>query len=156
VAALLLGLLGLAGCGTENVPEFCVNHGPFHEQHDDALGSLTITMNTDGRLLSKLRVPMAAAGADASAFLGDVSKVYTLQTASECAPATAEVGVQGSVLVASYETSCGASNKLGQLDVHLFDSLPSLEEIEVLITSPVAEKHFAINRQCQNAIFRLR
>jgi hypothetical protein len=40
--------------------------------------------------------------------------------------------------------------------VHLFDSLPLLEEIEVFITTPVAEKHFAINRQCENAIFRLR
>jgi len=153
--ALLLGLLGLAGCGTEKGPEFCVNHGPFHEQHGDELGSLTVTLNTDGRMLTNLHLPMAAAGAGATALLGDMSRVYTLQAASECAPIAAEVVVQGNKLVANYETSCGANNKLDQLDVHLFDSMPLLEEIEVVITTPVAEKHFAINRQCRNAIFRL-
>ena len=153
---MLLGVLGLAACGAEKAPEFCKNHGPFHQQHRDELGSLTVTMHAGGGLQSELRLPLAAAGAEGRAILGDVSKVYTVQTASECAPASPSVAEQGNMLVASYETSCGAANKLGQLDVQLFDSLPMLEEIEVFVSTPVAEKHFAINRQCENAIFRLR
>jgi hypothetical protein len=155
-AAVLLALLGLAGCVAEEAPEFCMNHGPFHAQHLDEIGSLTVTMAADGELISEVQLPAVVAGTDAETLFHTPSKVYTVQTASECAPATARGTRQGSILKASYATSCGAGNKLGQLDVHLFDSLPLLEEIEVFITTPVAEKHFAINRQCENAIFRLR
>ncbi|MDA0707070.1 MAG: hypothetical protein O2805_10745, partial [Proteobacteria bacterium] len=79
IAAVLLGLLGLAGCSAEKAPEFCKNHGPFHEQHRDELGSLSVTMTADGYLRSEVRLPMAAVGADSAALLETASNVYTLQ-----------------------------------------------------------------------------
>jgi hypothetical protein len=156
VAALLLVLFGLVACGADKAPEFCKNHAPFHKLHSDELGSLKVILTVDGSLHSEIRLPVAAISSDAGTLLETVSNVYTLQSESECAPLKADVTRQGGILAANYETSCGAGNKLGQLHIHLFDSLPLLEEIEVTVTTPVAEKHFAINRQCESAIFRLK
>jgi hypothetical protein len=63
--------------------------------------------------------------------------------------------MQSGTISASFESRCGAGNKIGQVDVLIFDSSPELEEVEVLVTTPATSKHFAISRQCDAAIFRL-
>ena len=89
------------------------------------------------------------------AVLQDASNVYALQTAAKCT--TAEVTLQTSQdsIIAAYSSSCGADNKLGQIDVLLFESLTELAEVDVSVITPATQKHFAINRQCDSAIFRL-
>lgn len=156
VAGLLTAFIGLAGCGIDKAPDFCKDHGDFHAAHRDELGTLSIVMNADGRLQSEVVLPIAVVGDSAAAVLKDVARVYSLQTSVECTVSTANVSAQDGQLRAHYESQCGTDNKIGQLDVHIFDALPRLEEIEVDITTPVARKHFAINRKCENAIFRLR
>ena len=116
---------------------------------------LAITMVDDGTLSSILTLPASALTEGLGEQLENSQSVYSLQTARDCAAATTVIRRENSKLIATYESRCGADNKIGQLDIVLFDKLPSLEELEVDVVTPVTQKHLAINRQCESAIFRL-
>ena len=152
---IVLLCFALAACAPEQAPEFCRNHALFHDQHLDTLASLDVEMTEEGIILSELLVPSSVMTGLPSALLLESNKVYFLQTENECAMPTVVLNEADNSVTVSYESDCGAGNSVGQLDVLLFETLPSLNEIEVTITTPVTKKHFAINRQCDSAIFRL-
>lgn len=153
LTSLLFG--GITACVQDEAPDFCKNHYEFHAQHADASARLNITMSDNGDIQSLLAMPGAALQESAS-ILGDVANVYTLETATQCTPATTATSRDSDTLRATYTSACGADNKIGQLNVLLFESLPELEEVIVDVTTPATQKHFAIHRQCSNAIFRLK
>lgn len=153
---LAIACVALAACSPEEAPEFCRDHVQFHAEHADTNGMLSVTMTAEGRIESEVRLPVASMGeALALGVLQDVDRVYALQTAADCTAATSTLHSSDGMIVAAYASECGAENKLGQIDVLLFDSLPDLNEVEVTVVTPATQKHFAINRQCESAIFRL-
>jgi hypothetical protein len=55
----------------------------------------------------------------------------------------------------NFAASCGLDNKIGQIDVVLFDHLEAIEEVVVSVATPATSKRFGISRQCDGPIFRL-
>ncbi|MGI9232600.1 MAG: hypothetical protein ACR2RD_03125 [Woeseiaceae bacterium] len=150
-----LTCLAVAACSTERAPEFCRNHALFHAEHAASTAVLSVTMTAHGGIETEIRLPVSTFDQGSTmAVLQDASKVYALQTAEECTAAEVSLSSSNDSIVAAYSSVCGAENKLGQVDVLLFESLPELDEVDVSIVTPATQKHFAINRQCENAIFR--
>ena len=154
---MLMSLLcfALAACAPKQVPEFCRNHALFHDEHLDSLASLNVTMTEEGIIRSELSIPISVMAGVPSELLEDSHKVYTLQTENECVASSEILNEAQMSVTVSYESNCGVDNKIGQLDILLFETLAALDEVEVTVTTPVTQKHFAINRQCDSAIFRL-
>jgi hypothetical protein len=153
---MVLSFLFLAACSKDKVPDFCSNHAQFHAEHAASNAVLSVVMTADGRIDSEVRLPTAMFGGDtARAVLQNVSKVYALQTATECSPGESTLELSEGMIIGGYTSSCGADNKLSQVDVLLFETLPELNEVEVSVVTPVTQKQFAINRQCESAIFRI-
>ena len=149
--------LALAACAPKDAPDFCKNHALFHAEHAASNATLQITLTADGGIDSELHMPVAVVDSlAAEAVLQDASRVFRLQTSTACSAMAATVVAADDALVATYAADCGADNKLGQIDVLLFDELPELHEVDVLVVTPATQKHFAINRQCGSAIFRLK
>jgi len=114
-------------------------------------------MTVDGLLSSELSLPVESSPDinRLSEQLRHPNNIYTLQTDRECEAPSSTVQLADDLITAVYESRCGLDNKIGQLDILLFDTLPGLEEVEVTVTTPATKKHFAINRRCESAIFRL-
>jgi hypothetical protein len=152
-----LGCFALAACAQEAAPEFCSDHALFHQEHVASNATMSVTMTEDGQVRSEVRLPVATFNEGSTmTVLQDVRDVYALQTESECSTAEASVISSEASIVATYTSDCGVDNKLGQVDVLLFESLSELNEVEVSVVTPVTQKQFAINRQCESAIFRLK
>jgi hypothetical protein len=153
---ILLSLLcfALAACAPERAPEFCRNHAQFHNEHLDSLASLDVVMTDEGIIRSELSIPVSVMAGVPSELLEDSRKVYSLQTENECAASSVILNETYNFVAASYESDCGIDNKIGQLDILLFEILAALDEVEVTVTTPVTQKRFVINRQCDSAIFR--
>ena len=152
---VLLSCIVVSACSGEEEVDYCKDHYLVHPEHQDELGMLAITMVVDGTLSSILTLPASALTEGLDEQLESSQSVYSLQTARDCVATTAAIRRENSKLIATYESKCGADNKIGQLDVVLFDTLTSIEELEVNVITPVTQKHFAISRQCDSAIFRL-
>ena len=152
---VLLCCIALSACTEEDAVDYCRDHYLLHAGHQDGIGRLAVTMADNGILSSELTLPVSSLIDGVDGFLEDPQLVYTLQTSRDCAAATSTVRRLDSTVVATYESRCGIDNKIGQLDVVLFDTMASLDEIEVNVVTPVTQKHFAISRQCESAIFRL-
>ena len=152
---IFLCCAGISACTQDDEADYCRDHNLIHSEHLDSLGKLSIVMADDGLLSSELTLPESLSVDGLDERLQDPGSVYTLQTARDCAVATSDVRRQDNKLVAAYESQCGLDNKIGQLDVVLFDTLAALEELEVHVVTPVTQKRFAISRQCESAIFRL-
>ena len=155
LSLILLFCIVVSACSGEEEIDYCKDHYLIHAEHQDELGMLTITMMDDGTLSSVLTLPASALTEGLDEQLENSQSVYSLQTAQDCAVATTAVRRENRKLIATYESNCGTDNKIGQLDVVLFDTLTSIEELEVNVITPVTQKHFAISRQCDSAIFRL-
>ena len=152
---VLLCCMALSACTEEDAVDYCRDHYLIHAGHQDGLGTLAMTMADSGILSVELTLPTSSLIDGIDELLEDPQLVYTLQTTTDCTAATSIVRHSDSAVVATYESSCGVDNKIDQLDVVLFDTLTSLEELEVDVVTPVTQKHFAISRQCESAIFRL-
>ncbi len=152
---ILFACIVVSACTGEEEVDYCKDHYLFHAEHRDKLGTLAITMADDGTLNSVLTLSASTLTEGLDQQLQDSQTVYSLQTERECTAAAPAIRREDGQLIATYESSCGLDNKIGQLDVVLFDNLPSLEELEVDVVTPVTQKRFAINRQCESAIFRL-
>lgn len=150
-----LTLFTLAACAPDEAPDFCGDHALFHAEHVNESAKLTVTMSADGRVDSELQLPVPGIGEQqVTAMLRDATKVYTLETATECSAPQVDVDSGQGTVRATYSSECGIDNKLGQVNVLLFGSLPDLDEVEVRVTTAVTQKHFVIHRQCASAIFR--
>ena len=151
---IVLTVLLLSACVKEDAPDFCKNHALFHAEHADASAELSIFIAELGQVNADLFLPNAGLG-KTSIDVGQATHVFTLESEQSCSfdsgrSATSRDGVRW-----SYAAECGADNKLGQINVLLFDAIPDLDEVLVHVTTPVTEKHFAIHRQCSAALFRL-
>lgn len=152
----VLFCLILGACSKDEGPDFCRDHAQFHAEHAASNAFLSVEMTADGTVASEVQLPKAIFGDDlTSTVLLDVSKVYALQTAGECSMGEYSTRVSETMIIGEYISSCGADNKLDQVDVLLFGSLPKLDEIEVSVVTPATQKQFVINRQCESAIFRV-
>ena len=146
----------LAACSQEEVSDFCRDHAQFHDEHASSNGMVSVEMTVDGRVDTAVRLPAAIFGRDSTlAVLQDVSKVYGLQTATECSAGETTLGSSEGMMIGKYTSNCGTDNKLSQVDILLFDSLPNLNEVEVSVVTSATQKQFTINRQCESAIFRV-
>jgi hypothetical protein len=145
----------LAACAPKQAPEFCRNHAMFHDEHLDSLALLNVTLTEEGIIRSELSIPISVMAGVPLELLENSQKVYSLQTENECVASSVILNEAQMSVAASYESNCGVDNKIGQLDILLFETLAALDEVEVTVTTPVTQKHFVINRQCDSAIFRL-
>ena len=160
LAAFLLG-----GCVEDEAMDYCKNHYRFHADHRDRLGTLTVNLDEEGQLNSELLLPSVLFGEDEAAGdtglaaagqrLSNVGQLYTVQSARPCGETTEKQDLSDAGLRITTTADCGADNKVEQVDVALFDTLPDLDEIEVEVTTPATKKHFAISRQCDHPLFRL-
>ncbi len=155
VLVVLLSSMGVTGCMKEETADYCRNHYLVHAEHQDDIGMLAVSIGADGVLASELTLPVTYMAEEIAEQIRNPDSVYTLQTERSCTPATSEVQLLEGGIKANYESRCGVDNKIGQLDVALFDTLSTVEELEVRVVTPVTQKHFAISRQCKSAIFRL-
>jgi len=156
----------LAACVKQDSANYCDNHYLYHEPHAENVGVLDISHSEDGRVAVKFSLPKSLIGRRGESagrslvqiieLLSDQDKVFKLQSETACTVDVAVVRSADARILASYGMDCGADTKIGQIDVLLFDVLPEIDEVEVQITTPATGKHFAISRQCDSAIFRLR
>ena len=153
---ILLSLLclALAACAPEQAPEFCRNHAQLHNEHLDSLASLDVVMTDEGIIRSELSIPISVMAGMPSELLEDSHEVYSLQTENECVASSVILNKAHMSVAAIYESNCGADNTIGQIDILLFETLLALDEVDVTVTTPVTQKRFVINRQCDSAIFR--
>jgi len=139
----------ITACVQDNGSDFCRDHHLVHAGHADSIGYLAVDSTADGRLTKELRLPNDIVDVELT------NDAFGLQADSDCSSADAIVRRTATGLVATFESDCGEDNRLRQLDVSVFDLLPDLEEMEVLVSTPVTQKRFAISRQCDSPIFRL-
>ena len=146
---LLVAFLCVGACSQSEGNDYCRNHYQFHAAHIDDIGRLTVDLTSDGVLSRRLELPNGIVDGE----LPD--GIFGLQTEIECTTTDVAVDSSNSGLVAKFESQCGEGNRLRQLDVSIFDLFPELDEIEVMMTTPVTQKRFVINRQCAAPVFRL-
>lgn len=158
-ATVLVVAASLGACGEDNGVDYCKNHYVFHSDHLDSLANLTIILSDTGDLEGNLSMPEVVFGeiseSDTSSILGDPDNTFTLQTESPCTVSVKSISPTADGINASFEASCGPDNKVGRIDVALFDHITALEEVVVSITTPATNKRFGISRQCDGPIFRL-
>lgn len=153
----------ISACSNDNATNYCKNHDLFHNDHRDTLGNLVVNMKNTGLLVTDLTLPYSIFGYEPpdgaivklEETLRDSQNVYNLQTEHDCKYANVTLYRGTEAINVHYESSCGASNKIRQLNFTLFDTVPELNEIDVLVKTVAVSKRFVINRQCDSAIFRL-
>lgn len=156
VGLLLITVLSVA-CTSDDESDYCKNHYLFHDAHSQQIGQLSAGLSAEGELQVSVKLPDSVYS-DLSSMLGVLQRpeaVYALTTERACEPPTVSTEQLEGRLEASYRSDCGIDNRVEQIDVLLFAAVAALEEVEVTISTPAAEKHFAISRQCDAAIFRL-
>ena len=163
--ALATGALLLVACTKDEDTDFCKNHYRFHADHRNSVGSLAVAFSADGKLQTQVSLPYASiAGSQADAadafakierLLSEPDRVYGIETANACSTTKVLDLQRDSVSFgAQYESDCGEGNRIGQLNVALFDEVPEIAELEIRVTTPAVGKHFVINRHCTAPIFR--
>lgn len=158
--ALLCSLLFTA-CKPADDTNYCDNHYLYHQDHQGQIGMFTANLDAEGHLQITLEVPDQAIATEANgevdlaALLGQPERVYTIMSETACSAAEVSVENTNRGVRAAYSAECGPDNRVEQISVGLFDNLPPIGEVEATIVTPAAQKHFAISRQCDSAIFRL-
>lgn len=156
---MLVAVAILGACSGDDGTDFCKNHYLFHPDHLDTAASLSIEVSDTGDVDGRLILPFSAAGdlppADLENLLSDQERAFALQSEMPCAISLINIDTIAETYNASYAANCGSGNKLGKVNVALFDHLADLNEIVVSVATPATAKHFGINRQCDKPIFRL-
>jgi hypothetical protein len=151
LATLLVAAATLNACGQDNGVDYCKNHYAYHSDHLDSLATLTIKLSDVGALDGKLSIPIT----DVEAILADPNKTFSLQTEVPCEVTVEGISPTSEGVDVEFVANCGPDNKIGQIDVALFDHVAALEEVVVSITTSATNKRFGISRQCDSPIFRL-
>tara|TARA_R110002096_G_scaffold6206_10_gene28602 strand:+ start:13405 stop:13911 length:507 start_codon:yes stop_codon:yes gene_type:complete len=158
-AAVLIAVVSLGGCSGDDGGDYCKHHSEVHADHIESVASLNLMASGDGELSGEMTIPRAALTAleasDIDALLADAGNFFTVQSDSECLISVAASNALSDPIAAMFEAHCGADNKLGRIDITLFDRLADLDELEASVTTTATAKHFAISRQCDAPIFRL-
>jgi hypothetical protein len=163
--ALATGALLLGACTKDEDTDFCKNHYRFHADHLNSIGSLAVRFSVDGKLRTEVSLPYTSLSASqtdpAVAFtqierlLEEPDRVYDIETVRACSTTKVlDLRQDGVSIGARYESDCGEGNRIGQLNIALFDEVPEIAELEIRVTTPAVGKHFVINRQCSAPIFR--
>ena len=149
----------LSGCENTQPDDFCRNHYAFHSDHIDTVANLSIDIASSGLLIGELQLPseLITAGArdDVIATLRKPENTFTLETERECSGSKVTALSDANGVNVLFEANCGIDNRLGQVNVAVFDHVAGLEEAVVTVTTPATMKRFAISRQCEAAIFRI-
>lgn len=152
-------VLVLGACTSDDGVDYCKNHYVFHPDHASSVARLSIEVSANGNVSGELRLQPSTASDlgddDLRRLLQSPGRVFLLQSAEACEMNAGSIGEQDGDILVKYAAHCGEGNKLGQVDVALFDHLPGLDEIVVRVRTPAAAKRFAISRQCDHPIFRL-
>lgn len=146
---LMLTVL-LAACGSEQNNPWCDGHRSIHSQHEDIVTKVNIDYSESGELVAQLDIPQIAASREA---LTDTSQVIEASAAAECKSFPADIGTHNQRWIAKYRIECGADNRLKQASVVLLNNFADIAEVEAIINTPAATKHFVLNRQCDRPIF---
>lgn len=158
-ATLVIVATLVGACAEDNGVDYCKNHGAFHADHLDTVATLAIGVTDAGDLKGRLSIPQAAFGeateSDIESLLSDAETTFALQSEQPCEVSVVRVVANVDGLEATFAASCGADNKIGKIDVSLFDTLSHLEEVVTSITTSATSKRFEISRQCDSPIFRL-
>jgi hypothetical protein len=158
---VLLALLPvLQGCQKDTEFDYCKNHYEVHAGHADSIGHLEADLDAAGLLQVSLRLPAGTfSGGGDSTLLAELlqspGRVYRIDSAQACSTPTVRVLEADSGVAIEYLSDCGPDNRISQVNVELFELLDGLEEVEVQVNTPATQKHFAISRLCERAIFRL-
>ena len=159
IVILIVAAASLGACEKGGTGDFCKNHYEYHSDHLNTAASLTLELSETGDLNGGLMIPNAVFGdmavADIEALLANAGRTYTLQSEEPCTISVTDVISTSSNFKAAYAASCGPDNKLGRINVRLFDHLSELEEVVTSVATPATSKRFAINRRCDAPIFRL-
>jgi hypothetical protein len=166
LAAIALASTFLIGaCTTDDATDFCKNHYRFQADHRNSIAIHNIELSAGGQMQTAVSLPFIYFAdlpsgtpdriADIEQLLSAPNRVYDLETERDCdAMKVVDVRLDSDSIHARYESNCGEGNKVGQLNIGLFNAVPEIAEFEVQITTPAVGKHFVINRQCSAAIFR--
>jgi len=156
---VLLVAASLGACGKDDGVDYCKNHYQYHGDHQNSLARLTVELSAAGVLYGELLIPDVViremVDTDVSVILGDAGNTFALQTDTPCEVTVESISATADGIASIFEANCGADNKIGQIDIALFDHLEALEEVVVSVTTPATSKRFAISRQCNGPIFRL-
>lgn len=158
----------LSACTKDEATDFCKNHYRFHDEHLGTVAALRLELTDQGLLTGELTLPLVileskpndstpatTTPAQLEARVSDAANVFDLQTEVACPASAARIERTEAAVTVHYQSECGSGNKIGQIDIPLFDHLRELDEVVVNITTPATAKRFAISRQCSSAIFRL-
>lgn len=155
---VLFAALSLGACSSSDAGDYCKHHFEVHADHLESIASLNLFVS-GGDLSGELSIPGAAltglAANEVDALFADAGNIFTVQSESECAVAVTASDRVSDAIGAHFEAHCGSDNKLGTIDITLFDHLAELDELEASVTTSATAKHFAISRQCDAPIFRL-
>ena len=161
--SLLLFLLiaTLSACAREESNAYCRDHYLYHAEHLADTGKLDIVVTGDGILSSALILPAVIVSStdrrrdDLISLMRRPESIYSSADVSRCIGKNVAVSMIDDTMTVELEANCHSISNLKQVDVVLFDTIPELQELEITITTPATSKQFAINRQCDAAIFRL-
>lgn len=161
----LLAALAVTACNREEEFDYCKHHYEVHADHEADIARLDGKLSAEGVLTMHLKLPARYFDADPGAversrvlkqMMQGADQVYQLETDQLCSTAEVQVADMENGIELEYRSECGAGNQVRQVNIGLFDLIDSLEEVEVQMDTAATSKHFAISRQCKQAIFRLK
>ncbi len=159
IAFLAAIIFVLTACGESGSGDYCDNHYEFHASHIDSVVELSIELSEEGALGGRLLVPKSALDdttlSGIETLLASTEKTFSLQSQVPCDISVTNLNWVNDILDVRYAASCGADNKIGKIDVTLFDHIDGLEEVVTSVTTPATAKRFGISRQCDAPIFRV-
>lgn len=158
IVAALFAVISLGACSDSDSGDYCKHHFEVHAEHRESIASLDLLVS-GGDLSGEVSIPGAAlaglAANDIDALFGDAGNFFAVQSESDCEVTVTASNSVSDTMSAEFEAHCGADNKLGKIDITLFEHLAELDELEASVTTSATAKHFAISRQCDAPIFRL-
>jgi len=159
ILVLMVAAVSISACSKDDGIDFCKHHNTFHSDHLDSVAELTIEISDDGVIAGNLSIPETGFGeideSDLRSLLSDSTSIFTLESEEPCAVSVTSIGVSATGLEADFAAGCGADNKLGRINVSLFENIGGVQEVVTSVTTSATSKRFAISRQCDNPIFRL-
>lgn len=148
---LAVGAMVLAGCGAEPAPDICRDPYTRHVDEPGAVARLSLDFDAVGNVRGRFQPPTTLSR-DSLAMLTPSGALFVAGETGRCA-SSVDVAEDGASL--AFDMNCADADVIKTLNVTAFDSLPGLEEMVVVVTTPATSKTFAILRACPGPLFRL-
>ena len=159
--ALVLATALMSACTDQASEDICNSHHLFHASHVDRVSDLQITHTQDGTVRADISIPKSILDTSGMSterlaeIIRNPDNVFSFQFEGSCGANRSNVTPNAAGLNATYQMECDSEVRIAQIDVLLFDVVDELDEVVANIATPATQKRFAINRQCDRAIFRL-